>query len=172
MTLDNIQLPPFIVARLFKDSLVVLNTEQSKTIAPSGTVTTGEQQPITSLGQNGQRILILVHDTDALYLQDSRLDFLLGILSACRLTMADVSLVNMANNNATWLQLTATFQSEKIFLFGVDPSVIAMPISFPWYQVQRYNNQVYLNAPTLSELENDRMEKSKLWTCLKQIFGL
>ncbi len=171
MTLDNIQLPPFIIAGLFKDSLVALNTAQPKTDTGSAVVPAGKPV-IAGLGQNGRHILILVHDENALYLQDERLDFLLGILAACKLSMADITLVNLANTQATYLELTTTFEAEKIFLFGADPAQIAMPIAFPFYQVQRYNNQVYLNAPSLAALENDRMEKSKLWTCLKQIFGI
>jgi hypothetical protein len=171
MTLDNIQLPAFIIADLFKDSLVVLNTPQPKKQEKEG-AGSSVLPSVSGLGQNQRKILLLVAEKEAIYLRDDQLNFLLGILSACSLTMADVMLVNQYQHNVDYGLLTVQFEPEKILLFGVAPSAIGLPLNFPQYQVQRFNNQVYLYAPSLSVLEKDRMEKSKLWTCLKQIFNI
>lgn len=166
MSLDNIQLPGLLVQDLFKNSLIELDT--AKPVSPVSAV-----EKIGFLGKNMRHIAILVNDDSNLYLQDSQLDFLMGILAACKLTIADVALVNNAKNpGISYQQLTEQLQSEKIFLFDVKPDQIGLPVSFPDYQVQRFNNQQYLSSPSLPALENDRMEKSKLWTCLKQIFSL
>jgi hypothetical protein len=166
MSLDNIQLPPLVLQDLFKKTLVDLKAEQpGKVLADSGS--------IAWLGQNGQAVAILVHAPESLYLPDSELDFLMGILTACRLSMADVALVNLHRYpELDYTALTAATGAQKLMLFGVGPEALQMPLSFPIYQVQRYNNQVYLAAPPLALLQADRMEKAKLWACLKQVFSV
>ena len=70
MSLDNIQLPPFIIQELFKNSLVQLNTEQeNKPLSPVSAFNT--------LGNNRSHILIIVDNNDALYLPDEQLNFLM-----------------------------------------------------------------------------------------------
>lgn len=166
MSLDNIQLPGIVIQDLFKKSLVDLKTEQAA--APSDSASS-----IAWLGKNGQKVAILVHSPESLYLPDHELEFLMGILTACRLTMADVALVNLHRYpSLDYKALTSATEAEKVILFGITPDSLQMPLSFPPYQVQRYNNQVYLASPPLPALQADRMEKSKLWTCLKQIFSL
>ncbi|MEP6674349.1 MAG: hypothetical protein ABJA78_04315 [Ferruginibacter sp.] len=166
MSLDNIQLPGIVVQDLFRNSLIGLESNQPVSVsANAGT--------FPFLGKNEQRIAVLVKDEAALYLSDGQLNFLMGILGACKLSMADIALINLSKNKSiTYQELTEQLMAEKIFMFDITPAEIDLPVSFPVYQVQRYNNQVYLSAPTLTALENDRMEKSKLWTCLKQIFSL
>ena len=166
MSLDNIQLPGIVIQDLFRNSLIGLESQQALNVS-------AKSDDFTFLGKNEGRIALLVKDDDALYLSDGQLNFLMGILGACKLSMADIALVNLAKNkDLTYQQITEQLMPEKIFMFDVKPGDIDLPVSFPDYQVQRYNNQVYLSAPTLDALENDRMEKSKLWTCLKQIFSL
>lgn len=166
MSLDKIQLPAFVIQDLFKNSLVDLNTTQAAT---GNTDADG----IAFLGKNQRRIALVVRSSEALYLPEAALEFLMGILGACQLTMADVALVNLHQQPDTgYQQLTEALQAEKIFLFGTSPADLQLPLDFPFYQIQRYNNQVYLAAPPLAQLQQDRMEKSKLWSCLKQIFSL
>jgi hypothetical protein len=166
MSLDNIQLPTVVVQDLFKKSLVDLKTTQPVS-AKDG------QATIAYLGQNQQGIVLLVQAPDSLYLPDNELDFLMGILTACRLTMADVALVNLHRHAGLDYQaLAKATNAAKVLLFGLGPEDLQLPLSFPPYQIQRYNNQVYLAAPPLPQLQADRMEKSKLWACLKQVFGI
>jgi hypothetical protein len=168
MSLQNIKLPPIVIQDLFKKSLVDLDPKQ-----PAPQLADKPASDVSFLGKNGRKISILVHSSDSLYLPDNELDFLIGILTACRLTMDDVALINTArNSNMDYKMLESSPGAEKIFLFGPEPAVLQLPISFPHYQVQRYNNQVYLAAPALAQLLADKMEKSKLWACLKQIFSI
>ncbi len=166
MSLDNIQLPPIAIQGLFKYSLTGLQNEQA----------IEENLPATSLnilGKNKKNIVVLVSNDEAPFLPDEELNFLLGILSACQLTMEDVGILNIKKNEAvTYTVISRELKADKIFLFGVAPADIALPLSFPHYQVQRYNNQTYLSAPLLSTFKNDKTEKGKLWNCLKQIFSI
>ena len=68
--------------------------------------------------------------------------------------------------------ISEVLAAEKIFLFGVEPGDINLPLAFPYYQIQQFKNQIYLSTPPLSEIQHDKSEKTKLWNCLKKIFSI
>ena len=166
MSLDNIKLPPIVIQQLFTRSLVDYKKEEA-----AEEKTTSKQFAV--LGNNRQHIIILIDNEETLYLPDEELNFLFGVLAACNLVMDDIAILNIKKNTAfDYKSLGREFQPEKVFLFGVSPAQIELPLDFPHYQIQRYNNQAYLYAPALSHFHNNKAEKTKLWTCLKQIFGI
>lgn len=166
MSLDNIQLPDVILQGLYSKSLYDLESNKS-TLADIQTAS------ISFLGTNQQKIALLVNCDTALYLPEDELNFLMGILAACKLSMADVALVNLVKNpGIIYTALTEQLKAEKIFLFGADPAVLELPMQFPNYQVQKFNNQVYLSSVSLHEMQANKEEKMKLWNCLKKIFSL
>ena len=165
MSLDHIQLPPAVLQELYKTTLVAYNDQPANAPAP--------QNGFSVLGNNQQKIVIVVDNKEAVFLPDDQFNFLTGILSACKLTMEDVAILNLQKNNAlTYQTIAAELKAEKIFLFGSTPAQIELPVTFPHYQVQSYNKQVYLSSPSLALLQNDKAEKTKLWLCLKQIFSI
>jgi hypothetical protein len=166
MSLDTIHLQPVVLQGLYRQSLVELNIKPAVTI----TNTAGS---LNILGKNLKRIVIVVSNAAVAFLEDDELNFLLGILSACKLNMDDVCIVNTATNpGIDYTSIAAELNAEKVFLFGTSPGQIKLPLAFPDYQVQQYNNQVYLSAPALSGVQQDKAEKTKLWNCLKQIFSI
>ena len=166
MSLDNIQLPSILLQGLYKHCLINLKNEQA---ANEKT----ELKRFSTLGNNRRHVLILVESEETLYMPDDLLNFLMGVLAACNLKMEDVAILNIKKNTAvTYKNLTDVLKSEKIFLFGVTPSEIGLPLEFPNYQIQQYNSQIYLTTPVLSYIQNNKIEKTKLWTCLKQIFEI
>lgn len=166
MSLNNFQLPPIVLQELFNHSLIDLNNEKK---SEETTTSTG----YFTLGNNNKNILLLVESDESLYLPDDQLNFLLGILSACKLTMEDVAILNIKKNKpVNYKTATTELKPEKIFLFGVTPVQIELPMDFPHYQIQQYNNQIYLTAPMLSHFQDNKTEKTKLWNSLKQIFAL
>ena len=166
MSLDNIELPAIIIQSLYSKSLYDL-----KTTEPG--LDNMQAAGINYLGNNQKRIALLVNSTEAIYLPDDELNFLLGILTACSLSMADIALINISKNaGLLYTDITEQLKAEKIFLFGLDAEALALPLQFPHYQVQQFNNQVYLSSPSLSYLQKDKEEKMKLWSCLKKIFSL
>ena len=87
--------------------------------------------------------------------------------------MADIALINLAKNpGLAYTTVTEQLKAEKVFLFGLDTTALALPLQFPHYQVQQFNNQVYLSSASLHELQANKEEKMKLWNCLKKIFSL
>ncbi|MBL0130777.1 MAG: hypothetical protein IPP43_06385 [Chitinophagaceae bacterium] len=104
---------------------------------------------------------------------DHELTFLTGILGACKLSLADVAIVNLYNHpQSSYNELTSFFKSKIVFLFDMEPAAFGLPMHFPHYQIQAFAGNSFLYAPSLKELENDRVEKSKLWVCLKRLFNL
>lgn len=166
MSLDNIQLPSSIIAGLYNKSLYDLNPYEPEQISTL-------DNNISFLGDNIKRITILVDDKEAIYLTDDQLSFLLGILTACKLTMADVAVINLDKNKlCTYKEISNTLKPEKVLLFGLSPDTVGLPLQFPHYQIQHFNNQVYLSSASLLQLQADKAEKMKLWNCLKKIFSI
>jgi len=166
MSLDNIILPGILLPDLYKKALLNSTAERVSAGPP-------KDSSIAFLGNNQQHIAVIVDSTEAIYLPDEELNFLLGILTACKLSMAHIALLNLAGNpSLDYTRITGQLAAEKIFMFGLKPGALNLPLQFPHYQVQRYNEQVYLSAPSLADLEKDKSEKTKLWTCLKQVFSI
>lgn len=164
MSLNDIQLQPLVLQELFKNALIEcsVNTPLKEPVPSS----------FTTLGNNKKNIVIIVESVE-LYLPDEELNFLLGILSACQLTMEDVAILNIRKHQSpSYKTITTGLKPEKLFLFGVSPEQIALPLAFPHYQIQQYNRQIYLIAPSLYTLQQDKAEKTKLWNCLKEIFAI
>ena len=91
MGFDNIQLPASLLIDLYKDSIVQLeDIEKTKPL----------QQPdsaVKYLGENKKGVLILVEDKTAPFLNETAFNLLLNILTACKLNMGDVALVNKSS---------------------------------------------------------------------------
>jgi DNA polymerase III psi subunit len=163
MSLDNIQLTPFLTQELFKKSLI----QPELPVLSKPAVLSAA---FTILGNNHKKIIVVAVN-GAIFLPDEQLNFLLGVLSACGLTMDDVAILNVKQNkNTEYKKIEAELQAEKIILFGVTPAQINLPVEFPAYQIQSFNGQTYLTAGVLPDIQKDKNEKIKLWNCLKQIF--
>ncbi len=166
MSLDNIQLPPFLIQELYKDSLVALDAEQVKAKSAG-------KNELLFLGKNQKNILLIVNEADAMYLPDADLNFLIDILGACKLTLSDTALINYNKNSGiNYTNLMEKFKPEIILFFGIEPTLLDFPLQFPHYQVQSYNKQQYLSAPALHELAADKQKKLQLWACLKKLFSI
>lgn len=168
MELNDIELPAIMIADLYKSSLIELPEGKSKT----------KDQPQESnkwkfLGENNKNILIIVNSKEAVHLNNEQLNFLINLLSACKLSLGDVSIVNVNNYpNVNYKDLKDYFKSKIIFLFDVDPVSFGLPVSFPHFQVQLFSACTFLFMPSLNILKNDQVLKSKVWVCLRRIFGI
>ena len=128
------------------------------------------------LGKNGKKISILVQSPGIPFLPDNQLTFLTKILEACRMNIGDVAIVNTATAPVAIAELKQQLQPTAVLLFGLEPTAIKLPINFPEFKVQPYDNCSYLSAPALTRLvqqnEESKLLKSKLWVCLKTLFNV
>ncbi len=164
MSLDNIQIPPIILGEMFNGSLIALETQHKTKPAK-------EEGMIHYLGNNERNVCVLVADDNAAYLNDEELDLLTKILGACNLSLPSVALVNLSKQS--WINYNALadqLQPKFVILFGLTPDAIEMPISFPNYQLQSFDNRSFLTAPSLKVLNTDIAAKKTLWSALKKMF--
>ncbi len=163
MSLDNIHLSPFLVQHLYKHSIVELETVKENL--------TADKPPVSFLGRNEKSVLIIVNEAATPFLPDDNLTLLTGILTACNLSLADIALVNFGQNNKLEFNgLIEEFSPTLVILFGVEPQQLLFPLHFPNFQLQKYNHQTYLSAPSLNMLAKDTKQKKEFWLCLQQHF--
>lgn len=161
MSLNNIQLESSMLADLYKDSLV-----------ETGTTAVPETKQLKYLGNNRKNIIVIVSHQSVPFLPDGELSFLTNVLAACKLSIADIAIINIQNVEQTDLQNIIHSEAKIVLLFGVEPLEIGLPINFPAFQLQGFNNRTYLHAPVLSQIENDKGLKSGLWTSLKTLLEI
>jgi hypothetical protein len=166
MSINNIQLSSFLVGELYKNFLVDSDNQQLNTKI-------SKADELLFLGKNQKNILLIVNEENAVYITDENLNFLVDILSACKLSLSDSALVNLYNNKEIhYKQLNEKFKPEIIVFFGIEPVKLGFPLQFPNYQLQQYNHQTYLSTPSLKELAADKQQKLQLWACLKKLFSI
>src|SRR5215213_6249659 len=93
MSLNNIHLNPQMLADLYANSLV-----------ETGTTTVPESAGPKHLGNNKKNIIIIVSHGSVPFLPDEELTFLISILSACKLSLADIAIVNSFGTNIDQIQ--------------------------------------------------------------------
>lgn len=194
MSTEKIQLPDFLIADLYKSSLVDIDSFQQQQAAKPQNIIKPEAplQPvipetnhvaeiavndtINYLGENRKQITVIVNEPDAAYLHEDDLNFLINILKACQLTLADIAIVNVAEKNITYSTIKAQLNAFYILLFDVDPSEIRLPFIVPAFQVQKYDGSTIMLSPSLKKINQANQEgkllKTKLWMSLKQVFGI
>src|SRR3954466_14666069 len=161
MSLNKIVLQPQILADFYPDMLVETNDA----------TTVPENAPLAYLGGNQKKILAIVNHEDLPFLPDQELAFLSTVLGACKLSVGDIALINFARTGtAAVQQMIRELEAKQVILFGIGPEALDLPINFPQFQLQPFTNRIYLHGPSLSELENDKSLKRKLWNCLKTLF--
>jgi hypothetical protein len=179
MQLKNLKLPDSVISSLYRQTLVLADDNVSSSKQPqtdqitAATIDEPVIPGIPFLGENKSKILIVVDNKNDRYLPDNELLFLTSMLSACKLGIADVAIVNCQNSSGlSYKELKHDLQSNTVLLFGSTPESITMPMSFPHFQVQSFNNTTFLCTPSLAEIQQDKMLKSKLWVCLRRIFNV
>jgi len=179
----KIILPDFLIADLYKASLVDLDTfsyyqklSGKDSLPTEAEVTTAVAGKIEFFGENQKNVTILVNQPNAISLHKEDLTFLTNVLKACQLRISDIAIVNVAKQQATFSEIKEQLGALQIILFDVEPSVIKLPFMIPPFQVQNFSDTIIILAPALSVLnrpdQEGRLLKTKLWNSLKQVFGI
>jgi hypothetical protein len=128
------------------------------------------------LGKNQKQITIIIHSPGIAFLPDDQLTVLTKMLEACRMNIGDVAIINHASLPVVINVLREQLHPAIILLFGIQPVDIRLPINFPAFKLQVYDDCTYLYAPSLADLvpptEESKLLKSKLWVCLKDLFKI
>jgi len=175
----NEQLPAFVLAELFSNSLVYTG-ENIQAEIYKRELSKNENGPAKNkkkyFGNYEKKIVVLVNDEENIHLDDESLQFLSGILNACKLNLAHIALINFHKNKVEFNQLKKDMQPVFLILFGLNTLQIELPFAMPDYKVQFFDNCKILIAPSLTELnkngEQAKAEKTKLWKSLKNMFDI
>jgi len=177
MSLNDLQLSTSLITTLYPSSLISRDTEDAVlTVKKSGIeqeIGTDNTETRKSLGNNQKNILIVVDYADIVHLPDEELGFLTDMLTACRLSLDDVAIINTINyKKVNYRDILTQFKSKIIFLFGVAPGDFGLPVNFPFFQVQTVSNCTFLYTPALEKRHTDPLLKSRLWVSLRTIFSI
>jgi hypothetical protein len=170
-------LPAFLLASYYKNKLVI--PTESKPAAISAVVKPPHLPAAETrwyLGENKKQVTIVVNQSSIAFLTDDQFTLLTSVLKACKLNMADVSIVNLANSAKNFTQLHQTLNTRFLLLFDVATSAIDLPFSIPLYQLQSYDQCQILQATSLNTMLGEEKaakdEKMKLWNGLRKMFSL
>lgn len=180
MGLNDLRLSPNLLSALYPSSLI--NTEEANVGQSVPKAESKVEKPASSaveepswkhLGNNNKNILVVVSYPEAVHLPDDELGFLTNMLTACKLSLDDVAIVNKHNyQQREYKEFLENFKSRVVLLFGVDPLLFGLPVGFPQFQVQSVANCKFLFSSSLEETRNNALLKSKLWVSLRSIFGI
>ncbi len=164
----KIQLPGFVLAGLYKNSLVMADdVQKQQPDEPQAT-------PAAYLGDNNQKIAIVVQDVNNRFLGEESLKLLVNMLTALQFTLQDVAIINIEATPFTYKEIAEQFQSRVCLMFNVTTQQIGLPFQMPDYKVQSFGNCKFLSSASLDKMKGNgkeaKVEKTKLWMCLKSIF--
>ncbi|HSK11900.1 MAG TPA: hypothetical protein VK907_01740 [Phnomibacter sp.] len=189
-------MPDALLAELFPRGIVAIadevqapagseekaHTLEEKTPVPasmeaemSGSVTLPVLDELSWLGNFAKQVLVVVNDPTALHLNDANFELLGKIISAVKLSMDDIALVNAATHSLEYNALNEKLPARIALYFGIEPVDIGAPLKFPKFQVQQWNHSTFVCAPALQEMIRDteeaRSHKKELWAAMKKVFG-
>ena len=120
--------------------------------------------------KNKKQLVWLLEEHYFPYLTDADFQFLGDVLTACKMNMEDIALVNVANNRNHFDELVQQLQPKFVITSGVQ--VDALPIQTADYRVQEQQDYLICCTEPLEAIRTDKSKKSKLWLALKQMLGL
>lgn len=168
---NNKTLSSFVIAKLYKDSLVLIEDKNEEI---SGEI--NQDVNILYLGENKKNIAIFLYEEDAVHISDEGFQFLTSILNACNLNIADVAIINLKNQDLDINLINFQLNPTVCIVFGNIIKNILSENEIKLYSPTTINNTTWLHTIEFSMLQansvNAKVEKSKLWVCLKQIFKI
>lgn len=195
---EKVILPSAVLVSLYKDSLVLpemeiksKENEASQMNAKIGqaalaSASTNEKinvqkavtpdAPLKYLGDHLKKIIVLVKDETAVHLNETDLGLLSSILNACKLTLADIALLNVAQQSFGMHEILETLPSSLIISFQVSSKDLKIKLPTTLYQPFTLGETRILFSDSLTSMQGANQaaknEKAKLWNALKMLFQL
>jgi hypothetical protein len=185
MSTDKTILSSSVLVDLYKDNLVVVeDIPLENKAAVEQTIETKKEAikeekwegPIKSLGEHNKKITVIVNDPNSVHLNETDFILLTSILNACRLTIADIALINIGKQPIGLHQILQEYPSTLLISFAVDATQLKVKLPSTLYKVTQLGETHILFSNALSTMQGTgaeaKQEKAKLWTVLKKIFEL
>jgi hypothetical protein len=195
MGINHIRLSSDLIAALYPESLVAgkdfapaeenvvsANPKAGKKYAPSK-----ENVPASNLiadktpdypfmGENKRSICILANDPERDFLPTEQLEFLKKMLAACKLSLNDIALLNIAHVSFDLAELRLQLHPQILFLWGIPPASVGLKSDLPDFTVTMIDGISVIPVLEPDSMSENRPEgtefKQRLWTCLKKLFTL
>lgn len=165
MSFDQVQLDPYILARIFTQPIIPGKN------APVAAVPEGPVK-VKYLGENQKNIVLFIQNESEAYLNDELFNLLTNILNACKLGMQDIALVNIAQYTAMpFAAWQGTVPMKQAVFFGITPASLSLE-SLPAYQVLQVSGVQLLFSDDLPAINQDKTLKGKLWNGLKTLLSV
>lgn len=141
MSLNNINLSPYLIAQLYQN--VLIEEDKLKTFAQAETTTDWKY-----LGNNAKNVLVAVNYQQVTHLPDEQLDFLSKIINSCKLSMEDICLLNLHNYpNVAYDVLLKSLTAVLFCFLALQPTIL---VSLSKYRYFRFSNMI--NIPSFIRL--------------------
>ena len=164
MDIDNIELTNSICESLFSNKLI--DTKLSGNINHEL-----KNSTLDFLGENRKNIVFVVNNDKEKFVSNEEMEVLNNLLTACKMTLGDISLLNFYPlRDINYEIITEQFKAKYILLFGISCAQLGLPFNIPDFQVQKFQDQIYLFNPSFSDLITNKNSKIELWNCLKKMF--
>ncbi len=174
MSLQNTLLPDILIADLYRNVFIIPPAIENN--RNGEVVHEKDAQPVKFLGNNLKKIVIVVNHPSEVFIPEKHLEFLSKILVACKLNIGDVAIVNEGYKFVDIATIKQELKPSYIILFGLEPTDLKLPLNFPHFKIQNYDEVAYLSVPAFEALNVDNEEgkllKTKLWLCLKAMFAV
>ena len=161
MSLNKLNIPGIILAEMYQNELVLLREKR--------TTVTGEAVS-EAVAEDIKEVLIVLEEALPGPAGEQSIGIISKILAACKWRMADTSIINITGAPVTWNQLKQQGIPRICILFGAAPQNIDLPVVFPEFRVHTLGETQFLYCPPPEQIEQDKLLKSKLWLCMKELF--
>ena len=158
------------------DVKVTTTADQIETYKDNNLIPINDLGQIKYLGEHLKQVTIIVKDELAVYLNENDLTLLSSILSACKLTLADIALINVAQQKLSLHEILNVLPSKLVMIFDVSSTTLKIKLPTTLYKSIQLGDTYLLFSNALSLMQGGdqsaKLEKSKLWAILKQLFQL
>lgn len=166
------------IAETIKQEIIIVaeKTEEYNTKTEENTVpiipkvepkTAIVNQDYKYLGDNNKYILIIVNEANFDFLNKKDLAFLTKVLSAKKLDINDVAIINLTKYpSLNFDELKSFFGFNKLVTFGINPKILKVEGSVPNKKFM-FKDVAILGTWDLFKLDEDVKKKTIFWNELK-----
>ncbi len=128
--------------------------------------------PVTPPLRNRHQVVVLYTNQKTVYLNPEEEVLLTKILTAVKLRLEQVELVNVHNHKNTLIEILKDKMVHQIISFGIELRDLDIQIPLQPYRVTRVEGIDILLADSLFELQLNTDKKKLLWQSLQGMFLL
>ena len=177
MGINHLRLSSELIAALYPESLVAGNEPASVKENVRISKPVADKTPAYPfLGENNRSICFIANHPEEDFLPEEQLAFLQKMLAACKLSLNDIALLNIAHISFDLAELRLQLHPQILFLWGISSESVGLKSRLPDFTpvVTDGISVIPVLRPDLMSGDNvaGTEYKQRLWACLKKLFTL